>query len=237
MNGAISRGRKGSIGDGDGLGCLGGAAAGPGSDTSHLAARTLTHNSARSAPITGTPGASHRLALPSDRDPGISPGSRRASPSAAAPAGRALAAATHSAPGRALAPPRTRLLGAFGEAEAAKYLQRAGYRIIERNWVCHDPDLHGELDLITRLRRTLVVFEVKTRSTNRLAHPAEAVTRDKVIRLRRLAARWLTNHRSRPDGQRQIRQVKELRIDVIAIRTRPEPPFAILTLDHLVGVA
>jgi putative endonuclease len=132
---------------------------------------------------------------------------------------------------------RNRRLGAHGEAEAARYLERAGYRIIERNWVCRDPDLRGELDLIARLRRTLVVFEVKTRSTNRLAHPAEAVTTAKAVRLRRLAVRWLANHRSRPGGRRLVRQMRELRIDVIAIRTRPEPPFAVLELDHLIGVA
>ncbi|HEV2635491.1 MAG TPA: YraN family protein [Actinocrinis sp.] len=130
-----------------------------------------------------------------------------------------------------------RRLGAYGEAEAARYLELEGYRIIERNWTCHDPDLRGELDLIAGLRRTIVVCEVKTRSTGRLAHPAEAVTRAKAVRLRRLAVRWLAGRRNRPGGQRLIRQVNELRIDVIAIRTEPAPPFAILELDHLVGVA
>lgn len=146
-----------------------------------------------------------------------------------------------SARGSGHSPPRKRArdrqLGAHGEAEAARYLERAGYRIIDRNWVCRDPDLRGELDLIARLRRTLVVFEVKTRSTNRLAHPAEAVTTDKAVRLRRLAVRWLANRRSQPGGQRLVRQTKELRIDVIAVRTRPEPPFAVLAIDHLIGVA
>lgn len=132
---------------------------------------------------------------------------------------------------------RDRELGAFGEAAAARYLERVGYRIIERNWTCRDPDLRGELDLIGYLRRSLVVFEVKTRSTNRLAHPAEAVTRAKAIRLRRLAVRWLSDRRSRPGGRRLVRRMTELRIDVIAIRTKPGPPYEVLALDHLVGVA
>ena|ERR1700722_9912382 len=130
-----------------------------------------------------------------------------------------------------------RQLGAYGEAAAARYLEQAGYRIIDRNWVCRDPDLRGELDLIGYLRRTLVVFEVKTRSTNRLAHPAEAVTRAKAIRLRRLAVRWLSTQRRRPGGQRLVRRMTELRIDVIAICARPGPPFEVLALDHLIGVA
>jgi putative endonuclease len=132
---------------------------------------------------------------------------------------------------------RGRWLGEHGENAAAHYLKEAGYRVVERNWVCRDPDLRGELDLIACLRRTLVVCEVKTRSTDRLASPAEAVTRAKAIRLRRLGVRWLSGQRSRRAENRLIERVTELRIDVIAIRTMPGPPYSVLTLDHLFGVA
>jgi putative endonuclease len=132
---------------------------------------------------------------------------------------------------------RGRWLGEHGENAAAHYLKEAGYRVVERNWVCRDPDLRGELDLIACLRRTLVVCEVKTRSTDRLASPAEAVTRAKAIRLRRLGVRWLSGQRSRRAEDRLIERVTELRIDVIAIRTMPGPPYSVLTLDHLFGVA
>jgi putative endonuclease len=132
---------------------------------------------------------------------------------------------------------RGRWLGDYGEAAAAHYLKEAGYRVIERNWVCRDPDLRGELDLIACQRRTLVVCEDKTRSTDRLASPAEAVTRAKAVRLRRLGVRWLSGQRARRAENRQVQRVTELRIDVIAIRTMPGPPYSVLALDHLFGVA
>lgn len=71
---------------------------------------------------------------------------------------------------------------------AAWYLSR-GYEIVVRNWRCRD----GELDLVVRDGRTFVFCEVKTRTTDAFGVPAEAVTRTKQMRLRRLAAKWLEN--------------------------------------------
>lgn len=142
-------------------------------------------------------------------------------------------------------------LGRYGEEAAAHYLTGAGYQLLERNWVCRDPDLRGELDLIARYRRTLVACEVKTRASDRLAHPAQAVTPEKAARLRLLATRWLHDYQHRryphrgptaprprasqllPERGTQL----QLRIDVIAIRTSPRPPYPLHSLDHLVGVA
>jgi putative endonuclease len=57
-----------------------------------------------------------------------------------------------------------------------------------------------------------VVFcEVKARTTDAFGLPAEAVTRSKQLRLRRLAARWLAS-----DGSAGGRSY-ELRFDVAAI--------------------
>lgn len=140
-------------------------------------------------------------------------------------------------------------LGRYGEEAAANYLRGAGYQVLERNWVCRDPDLRGELDLIARYRRTVVACEVKTRSGDRLAHPAEAVTPEKAVRLRLLATRWLRDYRHRhqhhrgPTPSRRqgnqflLERGAQLRIDVIAIRTGPRPPYRLRSLDHLVGVA
>ena len=52
------------------------------------------------------------------------------------------------------------VLGRQGEQAAAEHLQRAGFRILDRNWRCAD----GELDIVAAERRTLVICEVKTRS-------------------------------------------------------------------------
>lgn len=126
-------------------------------------------------------------------------------------------------------------LGRYGEEAAAHYLLGAGYQLLDRNWVCRDPDLRGELDLVARYRRTVVACEVKTRAGDLLAHPAQAVTREKAARLRLLAARWLREHQR--GASPPLHRAARLRIDVIAIRTGPRAPYPLRSLDHLVGVA
>ncbi len=76
---------------------------------------------------------------------------------------------------------------------AAWYVDH-GYEVVERNWRSRA----GELDLIVRRGRTFVFCEVKTRSSEAFGAPIEAVTRDKQVRLRHLAARWLEDAPLRP---------------------------------------
>ena len=78
-------------------------------------------------------------------------------------------------------------LGAAGEERAAAWYAAHGYAVVARNWRCRD----GELDLVCAKGRTLVVCEVKTRSSLAYGHPAEAVTPTKQRRLRTLARLWL----------------------------------------------
>ena len=59
-------------------------------------------------------------------------------------------------------------LGRQGEQLAAEYLQRAGFRILDRNWRCAE----GEIDIVAADRRVLVACEVKTRSGVAVRHPA-----------------------------------------------------------------
>jgi putative endonuclease len=82
---------------------------------------------------------------------------------------------------------RRQQLGAEGEARVADHYEARGYRLLERNWRCRD----GELDLVMRTGRTLVICEVKTRSSAAFGTPAEAVTRVKQAKLRLLARRYL----------------------------------------------
>lgn len=79
-----------------------------------------------------------------------------------------------------------------------------GYEVVERNWRTRA----GELDLIVRRGRTFVFCEVKTRTSDAFGAPVEAVTRDKQIRLRHLAARWLEDAPMRPT---------EIRFDVASV--------------------
>ena len=78
-------------------------------------------------------------------------------------------------------------LGAVGEDRAAAWYRGHGYTLLARNWRCRE----GEIDLICALGRTLVICEVKTRSSLAYGHPAEAVTPAKQRRLRTLARLWL----------------------------------------------
>jgi len=87
-----------------------------------------------------------------------------------------------------------RALGARGEDLAARWYEAHGYTVVERNWRCRD----GELDLVLVHGRTLVFSEVKTRSCTAYGTPAEAVTRTKQLRIRRLGMRWIEAHDVRP---------------------------------------
>lgn len=81
-------------------------------------------------------------------------------------------------------------VGRYGEAVAARCLQDAGYQLIETNWRC----ARGEIDILARDGSTLVVCEVKTRTSALFGDPAEAVGFVKTQRLRSLAAQWLGEH-------------------------------------------
>jgi putative endonuclease len=91
------------------------------------------------------------------------------------------------------------LLGRSGEDQAAAWYTAHGYEVLTRNWRCRT----GELDLIVARGRLVVFCEVKSRSSEQFGAPAEAVTRDKQMRIRRLAARWLAD--AAPAHPRAIR--------------------------------
>lgn len=82
-------------------------------------------------------------------------------------------------------------LGARGEAAAARYLQRLGYKIIARG----NRSKWSEIDLIAVDGGTIVFIEVKTRQSQAAGHPAEAVGADKQRRLTRAAIAYLRRHR------------------------------------------
>jgi putative endonuclease len=96
-------------------------------------------------------------------------------------------------------------LGRDGEDLAAAYLRSRGMRIVGRNWRCRA----GEIDLVAVDGRWLVVCEVKTRRSVSAGEPVEAVTPEKVRRLRRLAAAWVEAHTG---------PHRAVRIDVVTVR-------------------
>lgn len=101
-------------------------------------------------------------------------------------------------------PDHRRRVGDAGEERAAEWYCVAGYRVVERNWRCAE----GEIDLVCRRRGTIVVVEVKARTSGAYGSPAAAVSMAKQRRLRRLAARWLRERRVHCDV---------VRFDVVAV--------------------
>jgi putative endonuclease len=113
-------------------------------------------------------------------------------------------------------------IGALGEQLAVEHLAASGLRVLARNWRCR----YGELDVIAAddAARIVVFVEVKTRTSDQFGGVAQAVTPDKVRRLRRLAGLWLAT---------QDRSWSAIRIDVVGIRIgRRQVP----EITHLQGV-
>jgi putative endonuclease len=78
-------------------------------------------------------------------------------------------------------------LARAGEEEAEFFLRSKGYSILHKN--IRFPD--GELDLVTRTGRTLVIVEVKTRRNREHGEPSEAVTLQKQKRQISMANQYL----------------------------------------------
>ncbi|MCU1372249.1 MAG: hypothetical protein JWO77_3443 [Ilumatobacteraceae bacterium] len=97
-------------------------------------------------------------------------------------------------------------LGAAGEERAAAWYRQHGYAVVARNWRCRE----GEIDLVCARAGTLVICEVKTRSSLAYGHPAEAVTPTKQRRLRTLARLWLA-------AQDPPVRARTIRFDVAAV--------------------
>jgi putative endonuclease len=109
-----------------------------------------------------------------------------------------------------------RALGADGERLAAQWYEEHGYEILDRNWRRRE----GEVDLIVRLGKTVAFCEVKTRTTDRFGSGAESVLEAKQRRIRRLAARWLSeltpaSGRARVDVRFDVVSITAGRIEVI----------------------
>lgn len=82
-------------------------------------------------------------------------------------------------------------LGQRGEAAAARYLKRLGYKIVARGTHIR----RGEIDIIAVDGRTIVFVEVKTRDSSVAGEPHEAVDLKKQDRLTRLALVYLKRRR------------------------------------------
>lgn len=79
-------------------------------------------------------------------------------------------------------------LGTRGEKLAARYLRRAGFKVLYRNFRGRQG---GEIDLVCRDGDVLVFVEVKTRTREDFGRPLEAVNQQKQRRISLGALAWL----------------------------------------------
>jgi putative endonuclease len=108
-------------------------------------------------------------------------------------------------------PSKRQAFGKKGEAAAAAFLRRRGYRILEFN---HRNRI-GEIDIIAEDDDTLVFVEVKAKQSARHLHPKYAVNRQKQKKISMAALYYLKA--TRQTGSRA-------RFDVVTLVSGSDPP-------------
>ena len=108
--------------------------------------------------------------------------------------------------------------GTIGEELACRYLESLGYTIHERNWRYG----HKEVDIIAQWGPTLVIAEVKTRSSGSYLKARESVTREKERFLIQAADHYVRLHHLE----------LEVRYDIIALDIAPDRTY---TIEHILN--
>ena len=104
----------------------------------------------------------------------------------------------------------SRSVGNLAEERAAQFLQRQGYRVLERNFTCRV----GEVDIVAEDGDVLCFVEVRSRATSRYGDAAESITALKRHRIA-LAARFYLMRRRIDE--------RACRFDVVTIDGNAEP--------------
>ena len=81
----------------------------------------------------------------------------------------------------------TTTFGREGENLAKVYLEKKGYKFLDRNF----KRIHGEVDLIMMDGDVIVFVEVKTRTTRSSESPIESISEQKLNHVRRAAEHYL----------------------------------------------
>lgn len=96
-----------------------------------------------------------------------------------------------------------RSIGRKYEEEAAKYLKKRGYIIINMNFRCKI----GEIDIVARHKEYLVFVEVKYRKTLNQGYPSEAVNYYKQRKITKVAEFYLMTN--------EVEEDMDCRFDVV----------------------
>ncbi|MCL5970279.1 MAG: YraN family protein [Patescibacteria group bacterium] len=116
-------------------------------------------------------------------------------------------------------------IGKIGEEKAAKFLEKKGYKIIERNF----KKRYGEIDIIaidsSDKNSILVFIEVKTRTSSEFGFPLESITPWKLKSVIRSAEYYRLTHKNLPEG---------LRIDAVSVKLGRDGD--IESLEHIKNI-
>ena len=112
----------------------------------------------------------------------------------------------------------SRLLGAFGEQEAAKYLRSKGYKIMAANFKTYI----GEIDIIAETKDNICFVEVKTRTEGALLPPSSAVDFHKEKNIEGSALVYINRYKVK----------KQPRYDIIEIIVNENK---VVSLNHIEG--
>ena len=94
--------------------------------------------------------------------------------------------------------------GQLAEKEAAKYLKKRGYKVLEQNFFSR----FGEIDIIAEKDEYLIFIEVKCRKSDVFGGGAAAVDRRKQERIKKTAMLYLQRYKEEP----------AVRFDVVVIK-------------------
>ncbi|MEF3279999.1 MAG: YraN family protein [Elusimicrobiota bacterium] len=111
-----------------------------------------------------------------------------------------------------------RELGKKYEDIACRYLEKNGYRIIERNFLTK----LGEIDIVARDRKTLCFVEIKARKDSEY-EPFEAVNKRKMDKIIKSSIIYLK--------VRKVSPSTDLRYDVLSITGKIDSPDFFLIKD------
>ncbi len=106
-------------------------------------------------------------------------------------------------------------LGKEGEQRACVFLEELGYTIVEKNWRYKN----AEIDIIALFEKTLVIVEVKTRSSLSFGLPQDFVNKKKIKLLLQATNAYVDS----------FNRMEEVRFDIIAVHQNG----SVWEIDHL----
>ena len=113
----------------------------------------------------------------------------------------------------------TKLIGAYGEQLAARYLRAQRYKILAANYRAGT----GEIDIIAEKRKVICFIEVKTRKEGGMFAPADAVDFHKQNNIKSAASAYMNRFKLK----------NEVRFDIIEVFLSEENPYNVIKINHI----